>query len=98
MVMKPEGQGEGMSALLWYELMNWLGQRPTVHILDLVMSGSLRVIMPAQRPPLSQGLLRLAPWVSRHTFPGIAALYPILGPWACWFYYHCPCSNLRLTS
>lgn len=57
-----------MSALLWCELMNWLGRRPAVYILVPVMSRSLRVIiMSAQRPPLSHSLLRLAPWESLQT-------------------------------
>lgn len=88
-----------VSALLWCELMNWLGRRPVVYILVPVMSRSLRVIMSAQRPPLSQNLLRLAPWESLHTFS--QALQPptpgILGPRVCWLYYWYPCSNLRLT-
>lgn len=69
-----------MSAPIWCELMNWLGQRPAVYILILVMSRSLRVIMSAQRPPLSQSLLRLVLWESLHTCS--QALQPPTPSWA----------------
>lgn len=88
-----------MSALLWCELMNWLGRRLAVYILVPVMSRSLRVIiMSAQRPPLSQSLLRLASWELLQTC--FQALQPPTPSWAhgrAGFYYHYPCSNLRLT-
>lgn len=75
MVTKPEGRV--MSALLWCELMNWLGQRPAVYILVPVMSRSLRIIMSARRPPLSQSLLRLASMgVTPDLFPGVATPTP----------------------
>lgn len=67
-----------MSAPLWCELMNWLGQRPSVYIFISVMSRSLRVIMSAQRPPLSQSVLRLVPWESLHTC--FQALQPLPHP------------------
>lgn len=84
MVMKPGGRV--MSALLWCELMNWLDRRPAVCILVPPMSRSLRVIMSARRPPLSQSLLGLAPWESLHTCSQALQPLPHPGPWVCWLH------------
>lgn len=81
MVMKPEGQGEGLSALLWfYELMNWLSQRLVVHMLVQVTSRSLRVIMPKDHlfPKVYSDLPHGCQ--SLHTFPRHCSPLPHPGP------------------